>query len=101
MKNRALMIGVLMALALIAAVSVVGFLYFRGDKVDITLETYCKDQGATVEVLRLFLSEGSKQFEQRPVNARNRDDLKRFAENAERLLDAADCPPGDPNTPGR
>lgn len=56
----------------------------------------CQRQQKTIVLLRLFLKEGSRQFEIRPVTEEDRLALIQFQRKTNVLLDEADCkqPPG-------
>ncbi len=51
----------------------------------------CRSQHNTIELLRLFLREGSRQFELRPATEQSRNELIEFAQKTTVLLDEADC----------
>lgn len=50
----------------------------------------CRRQHFTVQMFRLFLTEGSRQFERRPIPGDGRE-LRAFRRRATVLLDKADC----------
>lgn len=63
------------------------------EQLRILSERDCRDQHATIELLHLFLTEGTRQFEARPVTPENAAELRKFHARVIVLLARADCQP--------
>jgi hypothetical protein len=85
-----LALGIAMAVALWLVVAVIHANQARIREGRVRDREACRRQHFTVQMFRLFLIEGSRQFERRPVRGDGRE-LRAFRRRATVLLRRADC----------